>query len=274
MSRADLPADFLVSITVCAFRAGEEASAIISKLRDSMKGTIDFQSDMPDWKKFAEVFCVQNAFGTRCTVSTSCCPQPLGMRHASLDCASAGVPDTGTMIYYACATDYPLAVFAGATMLSYSTIGMVKQIAWIVALRTIATRLKSEGFGALSDVTHELDPVTKCATEPRAAACTRPTPVADRSCRVGIVRNILLFVGAVGAALIAAKIASAMIRCYRSKQVDAEAHASNPRFDLKDYTDEEAVAGSTGRSRLPTLPLTAASEDERVNAAVRGAFET
>ena len=123
-------------------------------------------------------------------------------------------------------------------------------------------------------MTHELDPVTKCATEPRAAACTRPTPVADRSCRVGIVRNILLFVGAVGAALIAAKIASAVMRCYRSKQVDAEAHASNPRFDLKDYTDKEAVAGSTGRSRLPTLPLTAASEDERVNAAVRGAFET
>lgn len=175
MPRAE-PADFPISIAVCAFRTGEEASAIISKLRDSMKGTIDFQSDMPEWKKFAEVFCVQNAFGTRYTVCTSCSPQSLGMRHASIpiargwDCASAGVPDTGTMIYYACATDYPLAVFAGATMLSYATIGMVKQVAWIVALRTTATRLKSEGFGALSDVTHELDPVTKCATGPRAAA--------------------------------------------------------------------------------------------------------
>ena len=48
-------------------RAGEEASKVISKLRDGMKGAIDFQSDMPNWKKFAEVFCVQNAFGTPCT---------------------------------------------------------------------------------------------------------------------------------------------------------------------------------------------------------------
>jgi hypothetical protein len=57
--------DFLtvVAIRGCS-RAGEEASAIINKLRNSMKSTIDFQSDMPDWKKFLEVLCVQNAFGT------------------------------------------------------------------------------------------------------------------------------------------------------------------------------------------------------------------
>ena len=74
------------------------------------------------------------------------------------------MPDTGTMIYYACATDYSLAVFAGATMLSYATLGMVKQVAWIVALRTLATRLKSEGFGALEDVTRDMSSVTKCVT--------------------------------------------------------------------------------------------------------------
>jgi hypothetical protein len=68
------------------------------------------------------------------------------------------------MIYYACATDYPLAVFAGATLLSYATVGMVKQIAWIVALRTIATRLKSEGFGALEDITRDMSSTTKCVT--------------------------------------------------------------------------------------------------------------
>ena len=66
------------------------------------------------------------------------------------------------MIYYACATDYPLGAFAGATTLSYATIGLVKQVAWIAALRTIATQLKTEGFGALGNVTRDMDPVTKC----------------------------------------------------------------------------------------------------------------
>ena len=47
------------------FCTGEEASAIIEKLRGKMQGVIDLQSEMDDWKKFVEVFCVQNAFGAR-----------------------------------------------------------------------------------------------------------------------------------------------------------------------------------------------------------------
>ena len=94
------------------------------------------------------------------------------MKHVWV-CTHSGVPDTGTMIYYACATNYPVVVFAGATMLSYATIGMVKQVAWIVALRTIATRLKAEGFGVLSDVTRDMDPITKCVT-PSAAHFKMP----------------------------------------------------------------------------------------------------
>ena len=48
-----------------------------------MSTIVDLQSRQASWRKFLEVYCVQNAFG---------------------------VPDTGTLIYYACATDYSAGV--------------------------------------------------------------------------------------------------------------------------------------------------------------------
>jgi hypothetical protein len=39
-----------------------------------------------------------------------------------------GVPDTGTMLFYALCTDYPLWIFASATLMSYMSVGMVKQV--------------------------------------------------------------------------------------------------------------------------------------------------
>ena len=182
------------------------------------------------------------------------------------------------MLYYACATDYPLAAFAGATACSYATIGLIKQVAWIVALRTIATRLKTEGFEVLGSVTQDMDPVTKCVTwsQPasqvaiwhRESRTLNSSPDEKRVVDVG--RYIMAFIGAAGLAIIAYKVFMALKRCRQSspEQDSAESEQSNPSLGAHEH--EHRVE----RRRLPTLPLSAESGDERVNAAVREVFET
>jgi predicted membrane protein len=173
------------------------------------------------------------------------------------------------MIYYACATDYPLVVFAGATMLSYATLGMVKQVAWIVALRTIATRLKGEGFGVLGDVTRDMSPMTKCAT----LALLHKLCLLLTGPLFNLGRNILGTVGAVGAIVIAWKVVMAAQRCCRSEPANGEAHVSDLSFTQADSPDKQAPVHNPARNRLPTLPQTSGSGDKRVNAGVRAAFD-
>jgi hypothetical protein len=108
---------------------GEDAGKIIAKLRGSMSSLVELQASgarpsvLPPmraesqtvqkalgsvvslaiaaskWQQFVEIFCVQNAFG---------------------------VPDTGTMLFYACATDFEAWIFFTTTFLSYLSIGLVK----------------------------------------------------------------------------------------------------------------------------------------------------
>lgn len=184
------------------------------------------------------------------------------------------------MIYYACATDYPWGAFAAATMLSYATIGLVKQVAWIVALRSIATRLKAEGFDALGNVTRDLDSVTKCVTGTQSlrlgfwainvfGCCSM---ISHDRCIVNLGRFILGSVGVVGLVIIAAKVVMALKHCMRSNQEEEEeGQAANPMFGIKSQPRELAQAGK--RKRLPTVPPSATS-DQQIDAVVREAFET
>ena len=120
------------------------------------------------------------------------------------------------MIYYACATDYSLLVFGGATFCSYLTIGMVKQVAWIIALRHVATRLKSEGFGALGTVTRDLDDFSKYT---------------------------LSFIGALGAVLITYKLFVIVMHCKQPPP---------PAEDLEGKGEKEKRGGG-GKESLQQL---------------------
>ena len=177
------------------------------------------------------------------------------------------------MIYYACATDYSLLVFGGATFCSYLTIGMVKQVAWIIALRHVATRLKSEGFGALGTVTRDLDDFSKYT---------------------------LSFIGALGAVLIAYKLFVIVMHCKqppppaedlegkgekekRGGGRDGQDHSnSNPAFSSSMGSTYEVEGNKSERAvnLPPRLVSTSSStggfglsDDARVNDAVLAAFE-
>ena len=83
-------------------------------------------------------------------------------------------------------------------------------------------------------------------------------------------RTLLSVVGVVGAAVIAWKVFTAVQRCCQSKPIDGEGHASHAMFTVPSPPD---TVKNRARSRLPTLPLTLDSGDERVNAAVQVAFD-
>jgi len=68
------------------------------------------------FRKVFEIFCIQNAW----------------------------VPDTATMLYFATATDWSVWVFLGGTLLSGVTLGLVKTIAWMVALRAILEDIQED----------------------------------------------------------------------------------------------------------------------------------
>jgi len=74
-------------------------------------------------KKLLEIFMIQNAWG---------------------------VPDTPTTIYFATATNWPIFIFAAATVASNFTIGLIKVTAWIIALRQVQSTIEENPEGGLS----------------------------------------------------------------------------------------------------------------------------
>jgi len=68
------------------------------------------------FRKAFEIFCIQNAW----------------------------VPDTGTMLYFATATNWSVWVFLWGTLASGLTLGLVKTIAWMIALRAIMEDIQQD----------------------------------------------------------------------------------------------------------------------------------
>jgi len=68
------------------------------------------------FRKVFEIFCIQNAW----------------------------VPDTATMIYFATATNWSVLVFLTGTLASNLTIGLLKTIAWMIALRAIIEDIEQD----------------------------------------------------------------------------------------------------------------------------------
>jgi len=68
------------------------------------------------FRKVFEIFCIQNAW----------------------------VPDTATMLYFATATNWSVLVFLSGTLASNLTIGLLKTIAWMIALRAIIEDIEQD----------------------------------------------------------------------------------------------------------------------------------
>jgi len=69
---------------------------------------------------------------------------------------ATGVPDTLTMIYFACLTEHYMIVFFVATLASYLTIGLIKNYAQLLALRALAKLAATGDVDALLDAAGEL----------------------------------------------------------------------------------------------------------------------
>jgi len=68
------------------------------------------------FRKVFEIFCIQNAW----------------------------VPDTATMLYFATATNWSVLVFLSGTLASNLSIGLLKTIAWMIALRAIIEDIEQD----------------------------------------------------------------------------------------------------------------------------------
>jgi len=61
-----------------------------------------------------------------------------------------GVPDTPTTIYFATATNWSVYIFAASTFASNFTVGLLKMMAWIIALRQVQNTIEQNPHGGLS----------------------------------------------------------------------------------------------------------------------------
>ena len=156
---------------------GSEQSSLMNSVRERIAEYREGQKSNSAYARFLEVFALQNA---------------------------TGMNDTVLLWYYAILTDYSWQVFGLATLVSNMTLGMLKNIFWMVALTSTANVIQSiEAAGNQTKSPMDvLDLITDEVT-------SDPT------------RKMLFFaVGAMGALFCAYKVLGLFYSCFK-KRIDA-----------------------------------------------------